>query len=237
MKRIVLKDVTLDFPVYNSSSRSLKSKLVSISTGGKIAIDTRDQPYVRSLDHVSYEISDGERVALVGQNGSGKSTTLRLLAGVYHPTFGQISTKGKIASLIDLSLGMDIDATGYENIYMRATIMGMSPHEIRKRIPEIEEFTDLGEYLNMPFRTYSTGMQMRLAFAVSTCVNADILLMDEWISVGDVAFQEKAANRLNKLIESTPILIIATHSQDLVKKVCNRKIGLEHGHLIFDERL
>lgn len=237
MKRISLKEVSLDFPVYNSSTRSLKAKLLSVGTGGRIAIDAKDQPYVRSLDHVSYEISDGERIALVGHNGSGKSTSLRLLAGVYAPSSGEISVKGKIASLIDLSLGMDIDATGYENIYMRATIMGMSTKEISRRIPEIEEFTELGDYLNMPFRTYSTGMQMRLAFAVSTCINADILLMDEWISVGDAAFQAKAADRLNKLIQSTPVLVIATHSPDLVKKVCNRKIGLEHGRIIYDEKI
>lgn len=237
MSSIELHNVTLDFPVYNSSTRSLKSKLLALGTGGKIALDSRDQPYVRSLEEVSYNIKEGERVALIGHNGSGKSTTLRLLAGVYHPTSGQLTVKGKVASLIDLSLGMDIDATGYENIYMRATVMGMLPKEIKSRIGEIEEFTELGDYLNMPFRTYSTGMQMRLAFAVSTCVKADILLMDEWISVGDIAFQEKAANRLNSLIQSTPILVIATHSPELVDKVCNRKIELQHGRLVNDEML
>lgn len=229
--------ISIDFPIYNSSGRSMKNAVLRATTGGRIARDTGNHTYIRSLDEVSFQIKAGERVGLVGHNGSGKTTLLRALSGVYAPTGGRLRVDGRVASLLDISLGMDPDATGYENILMRGIIMGMEPKKMLAKIDEIAEFTDLGEYLNMPLRSYSSGMQMRLAFAVSTCVEAEVLLMDEWISVGDAGFQEKAAERLNNLIKTTPILVIATHSPELVNKVCNRKIELQHGRLISDQQV
>jgi len=215
----------------------MKNAVLRATTGGRIARDSANHTYIRSLDMLRFEIEAGERVGLIGHNGSGKTTLLRALSGVYAPTSGTLDVAGRVASLLDISLGMDPDATGYENILMRGIVMGMGPKKMLAKIDEIAEFTDLGEYLNMPLRSYSSGMQMRLAFAVSTCIEAEILLMDEWISVGDADFQDKAADRLNNLIKTTPILVIATHSPELVRKVCTRKIQLEHGRIIQDERL
>lgn len=224
-------NLTIDFPMYNSSGRSIKKTMLRATTGGRIGRDSDNHTYVRSLDNLNFEFKNGERIGLVGHNGSGKTTLLRALSGVYSPTGGSIEIVGHIASLLDITLGMDIDATGYENIMMRGIVMGMSPVKMRGLMDEIAEFTELGEYLNMPLRTYSSGMQMRLAFSVSTCIEADILLMDEWISVGDSNFQEKAANRLNELIHKIPLLVIATHSPELVQKVCTRVVSLEHGKI------
>lgn len=173
-------------------------------------------------------------MGLVGHNGSGKTTLLRALSGVYAPTSGRLDVLGRVVSLLDISLGMDPDATGYENIMMRGIMMGLTPKQIKSRMDEIAYFTDLGEYLNMPIRSYSSGMQLRLAFTVSTSVEADIILMDEWLSVGDAAFQQKAAERLNHLVGNAPILVLASHSPDLINTVCTRVIELHHGRLVSD---
>jgi lipopolysaccharide transport system ATP-binding protein len=181
---------------------------------------------------LSFNIKKGERVGLMGHNGSGKTTLLRVLAGAYEPVSGYLKVKGRIASLLDINLGMDVDATGYDNIFLRGIMMGLTPSEIRAKTDDIAEFTELGEYLDMPVRTYSTGMQLRLAFAVSTSVDADIVVMDEWLSVGDAAFNEKAARRLKGFVDNASILVIATHSEELLKSVCNRAFKMEHGQII-----
>lgn len=212
----------------------MKNIVLRATTGGRIARDAGNATYVRSLDHLTFDVGAGERIGLIGHNGSGKTTLLRTLCGVYSPTAGSLKVAGRVVSLLDINLGMDPDGTGYENILMRGIVMGMTPKQIGANVDEIADFTDLGEYLAMPIRTYSTGMQMRLAFAVSTCVEADVLLMDEWLSVGDADFQAKAAERLNHLVSRTPILVIATHSIDLVEKVCTRVIQLEHGKIATD---
>jgi lipopolysaccharide transport system ATP-binding protein len=213
----------------------MKNVVLRATTGGRIAREAGQLSYVRSLDHVSLEVGPGERIGLVGHNGSGKTTLLRTLCGVYTPTFGQLSVTGRVVSLLDINLGMDPDGTGYENVTTRGIVMGLTPKQIRARLDDVAEFTDLGEYLGMPIRTYSTGMQMRLAFAVSTSIDADVLLMDEWLSVGDAEFQEKAAKRLARMVDRTPILVVATHSMDLVKKVATRMVRLEHGRIVADE--
>jgi lipopolysaccharide transport system ATP-binding protein len=237
MGQISARDVCVDFPIFTNSNRSMKNLVLRATTGGRIARDAGQQTYVRSLDHLTFDVQAGERIGLVGHNGSGKTTLLRTLCGVYAPTFGRLIVSGRVVSLLDINLGMDPDGTGFENIMMRGIIMGMTPKQISSRIDDIAGFTDLGEYLDMPIRTYSSGMQMRLAFAVSTSVDADVLLMDEWLSVGDAEFQIKAAERLAAMVHRTPILVVATHSMDLVTKTCTRMIRLEHGRIISDERL
>lgn len=234
MAHIQAREVCVDFPIFSNSSRSMKNTVLHATTGGRIARDAGNHRYVRSLDHVSFSVEAGERVGLIGHNGSGKTTLLRALTGVYRPTAGSLDVSGKVVSLLDINLGIDPDATGYENIMMRGIMMGMEPTVIESRVDDIASFTDLGEYLDMPMRTYSSGMQMRLAFAVSTSVDADVLLMDEWLSVGDAEFQIKAAARLNSLLDKTPILVIATHSPDLVRTVCTRVMELSHGKLVSD---
>lgn len=234
MGHILLNNVSVDIPIFNSQGRSLKKTIMGMATGGRIGLTESGRTVVRSLDHFNLEIKSHERVGLIGHNGAGKSTLLRVLSSVYEPTEGVAKIKGSIGSLIDISLGIDLEATGLENIYLRSALLGIPKKNVDKELNSLVEFTELGDFINMPVRTYSTGMHMRLAFAVSTMISPDILLMDEWLSVGDQSFQEKAENRLNRLIERTNILVIATHSRRLIERCCTRVLWLEHGRLKMD---
>lgn len=226
------QNVVVEFPIYNASHRSLRKSLMQATTGGRVAADAAKRVTVRALDNVSFEFKPGDRVGFVGHNGAGKTTMLRVLAGVYPPVGGSLDVRGRIVSLIDMSLGMDQEATGYENIFLRGIMMGIKPSEIEVKLDEIAEFSELGEdFLNMPVRTYSTGMMLRLAFAVSTSIHADIVLMDEWLSVGDASFNEKAAARLDSVVEKSSILVLASHAPKLVEKMCNRVLTFEHGRI------
>jgi len=224
--------VVIEFPLFGSIHRSLKSTVLHVATGGRLATDTAHRTVVRALDGVSFDIRAGDRVGLIGHNGAGKTTLLRALSGVYEPIRGVLDISGRVASLLDLHLGVDPDASGLENIQLRGVLAGLRPAEIRAKTAEIAEFTELGEYLDMPVRMYSSGMELRLLFAVVTSIDADILLMDEWLSVGDPEFSKKAARRIENLVDRTPILVLASHSPDLIRKVCNRVFRLEHGSLV-----
>ena len=229
-----LKDVSVDFTIYNASSRSLKNHLIQIATGGQVSQDRKGHVVVRALDSINIKVEEGERVGLIGHNGSGKSTLLRLLCGVYEPTGGSVQSAGSIGSLIDLSLGTDVESTGRENIYLRGRLLGMTKIFISQNIEDIIEFSELGRFVDMPLRTYSSGMHLRLAFAVSTILRPDILLMDEWLSVGDEGFKDKVETRMNELLRDAHILVIASHSRDVILKTCNRVIWLEHGKVKLD---
>lgn len=229
MASIKLFNVSIDFPIYSLRNRSLKNLIIrSAPVGGKAYYDNGIST-VKALSNISFELNDGDRLGLVGHNGSGKSTLLRVLNGVYMPKSGVINIEGQRASLLDISLGMDMEATGLENIYMRATLMGINKSVIDLNLDSIIEFSELGEFINFPIRTYSSGMQMRLAFSVSTIVRPEILLMDEWLSVGDDAFQIKAEARMRDVISGTNIIVIASHSRDLIKKLCNKVLVLDGG--------
>ena len=208
--------------------------MLNLTTGGKIGEDARHHSFVKALDGLNFEFREGTRVGLVGHNGSGKTTLLRVLSGVYAPVSGELKMRGKVASLLDVSMGLDPDATGFENIYLRGIMDGLKPATIVSKTDDIADFTGLGDYLNLPVRTYSSGMMLRLAFAISTSIEADILIMDEWLSVGDAEFSAKAAARLDSLVSKASILVIATHDQTLVGNICNRRIHLEHGRIIED---
>ena len=223
MATIKLHEVSVEIPIYSNHNRSIKNSLLKNLTKDKILPHS-----VKALNNITLDLRDGDRLGVMGPNGAGKSTLLRTLAGVYHPTSGSIDVSGSIASLIDISLGMDSEATGYENIRMRAIMMGMKLKEIKTIEEEIAEFTELGKFLELPIRTYSTGMHMRLGFAVSTTVPADIILMDEWLSVGDSDFLVKAEKRLHDYIQKSSILVIASHSEDLISKLTNQTLRLEH---------
>ncbi|MCX8281311.1 ABC transporter ATP-binding protein [Phyllobacterium sp. 0TCS1.6C] len=234
MSSIRLQNVSVEFPIYNSSSRSLKNRVLSIATGGKIERRSDGLIIVRGLDDVSLQFNDGDRVGLIGHNGSGKTTLLRVLSGIYTPTRGSALIRGHAVSLININLGIDPDATGRENIRLRSAMMGMEPKEIAEKFEQIAEFSGLGEFLDVPFRTYSSGMQLRLAFATSTAVRPEILIMDEWLSTGDEDFKERANQRMRELVDSTKILVLASHSKELMLKNCNRVIWLEHGRVKVD---
>lgn len=234
MAAISLEDVCVEFPVYNAPSRSLKNRVLSIATGG--AIDRRYDGHVivRALNNINLSLVEGERLGLVGHNGAGKTTLLRVLSGIYYPSSGSARIDGDCISLINIGLGIDPEATGRENIRLRAALMGIPPQELKDRYEQIAEFSGLGDFLEMPFRTYSTGMQLRLAFAVSTAVQPEILLMDEWLSTGDEDFKERANQRLKEIVDTTKILILASHSRELLLANCTRLLWLEHGVVRMD---
>jgi len=226
---ISCRDLTLRFPVYGVDAKSLKKHLAQITVGGKLGSSMTGSTEVTALSHLNLELKAGDRLGLIGHNGSGKTTLLRALSGAYEPDEGQVEVQGRIAALLDLSLGIDPSATGYDNIRLRGRIAGLSAREIEGRMDEIAEFTGLGPFLAMPVKTYSAGMQARLAFAAATAVEADVLLMDEWIAVGDADFQKMAHRRLLKLVERAGILVLASHDLDLLRLYCNKVMRLEGG--------
>ncbi len=226
---ITCRDLTIRFPVYGADAKSLKKALARVVAVGGALGRHAGVTDVTALANVNLELKAGDRLGLIGHNGSGKTTLLRALSGAYEPDEGSIEVHGRIASLLDLSLGIDPSATGYENIRLRCRIGGLSSKEIDARIDEIAEFTGLGPFLSMPVKTYSAGMQGRLAFAAATAVECDVLLMDEWIAVGDADFQKIAHKRLLKLVERAGILVLATHEAPLLKLYCNKVMKLEGG--------
>jgi ABC-2 type transport system ATP-binding protein/lipopolysaccharide transport system ATP-binding protein len=227
-----LRDVSVEFPIYQGSSRSLKKALLASSTRGNLGRDAADRINVRALSSVSLEIAEGDRLALLGLNGAGKTTLLKVLAGVYEPTRGKFLSSGRVSSLLDIQVGLNGDATGRENIILRGMYMGIHPRDMRAQTAAVAEFTELGDYLDMPVRTYSAGMMIRLAFAISTCVPPDILLMDEWISAGDAHFLAKAQHRVAEFVRASSILVLASHSLELVERWCNRGILLHQGRVL-----
>lgn len=229
---LILKDVSLEFPVYNTHARSLKRSLLHLTTGGRIGLSGGDLVVVRALSGISLNFEHGDRVALLGHNGAGKTTLLRVLSGAYEPTAGVMQRTGRVAALFDLMLGMDPEATGDENITIRAMLMGLSRNQIAEKRVIIATFTELGDYLQMPIRTYSSGMLLRLGFAISTSIEPEILLMDEWLAAGDAAFIGKAQARLEELIGNTGILVLASHSLNLIQTICNKAVWMEKGSIV-----
>ncbi|HLY59028.1 MAG TPA: ABC transporter ATP-binding protein [Stellaceae bacterium] len=229
---IRLHDVHLDFPVYNAGSRSLKKSLLWRGTGGAVASDANNRVVVHALDGVTLELKHGARVGLIGHNGAGKTTLLRVMAGVYEPNQGRVAIAGRICSLFDLGFGMNVEATGYANIILRGLHLGLSRREIIALTPEIAEYTELGPYLDMPLRTYSAGMRTRLAFAVSTSIQSEIMLIDEGILAGDLHFLNKARDRLSTVLGGTSIVVLATHSPDLMRDWCDSAILLRAGKIV-----
>ena len=229
MAHMKLTDVAVEFPIHNANSRSLQLHFLG-ALGGKLA--GHDQAvFVRALQGLNLEFGDGDRIGVVGHNGAGKTTLLRVLAGVYEPSRGTISVSGRLSSFTDITLGMDPEASGYDNIIFRCIFMGLSFAEARKQSPAIAEFSELGEFLNLPVRTYSTGMFLRLAFAISTSIEPEIMIMDEMIGAGDARFIEKAKTRLSNLLQRVKILVLATHDGGIMKSLCTKIVWLEHGEV------
>ncbi len=231
MAVVRLERVFLEYPVYHGSSRSLKKALLAASTQGNLARDALDRVNVRALNNIDLELRNGDRLALIGPNGAGKTTLLKVLAGIYEPTQGCVVTSGRVSALLDAQVGLNPDATGRENIILRGMYMDIHPREMVKHADEVAAFTELGQYLDMPVRTYSAGMMIRLAFAISTCVPPEILLMDEWLAAGDAHFLAKAHRRMEAFVQASNILVLASHSIPLVQEWCNRAIFLQQGYV------
>ena len=235
MAKIELVDVTVDIPVYNVRGRSLKSMVFQRAIGGNVRARERgDVVVVRALDTVSATFSSGERIGLIGHNGAGKTTLLRVMSGVYAPTTGDARIDGEVSALTDIMTGIDMEATGYDNIIYRSILLGHTNSQAKALVPEIEAFSELGEYLNLPVRTYSTGMMLRLTFAITTSIRPAILLMDEMISAGDASFIEKARLRLKGVISNANIFVISSHVEGVIREFCNRVLWLEHGKIMMD---
>jgi ABC-type polysaccharide/polyol phosphate transport system ATPase subunit len=229
MTRIRLVDVTVDFPIHNASFRSLQLHVFG-AIGGKLA-EHKKAVVVRALNNISLEFGEGDRIGIVGHNGAGKTTLLRVLAGAYKPTRGTIDIQGRVTPFTDITLGMDPEATGLENIVFRCVFMGLTFAEAKRLSPSIEKFSELGEYLRLPVRTYSSGMFLRLAFAISTSIAPDIIIMDEMIAAGDARFIAKAEARLSELLQQAKILVFATHDARMMQRLCNKVVWLDHGQV------
>ena len=232
MSHINVSGLSIYFPVIGADGRSLKKHLKQVAVGGGLAKRSTNssQPRLVALRHVDLSLTAGDRLGLIGSNGSGKTTLLRCLAGAYSPDAGIVEVVGRRASLLDLGLGLDPSATGLENIRLRGMIAGLSREQVDAKLDEIAEFSGLGPFLALPMKTYSSGMLARLAFAAATSVEAEILLMDEWIAVGDAEFRQQAHDRLTSLVEQSHIMVFASHDPNLIRSLCNKVLRMDHGH-------
>ncbi|OZM73245.1 ABC transporter ATP-binding protein [Amycolatopsis antarctica] len=227
MVSIEVHQAYVDFPIFDAKTRSMKNRVLG-KVGGKIGTDSK-VPVIEALHDISLSVKEGDRIGLVGHNGAGKSTLLRLMSGIYEPTRGSAKITGKIAPVFDLGVGMDPEISGYENIMIRGLFLGMTRKEMEKRVDDIAEFTELGDYLQMPLRTYSTGMRVRLALGVVTTIDPEILILDEGIGAVDAAFLNKARNRLVDLVKRSGLLVFASHQDDLLLELCTSAIWMDEG--------
>lgn len=228
---IKMKDVNLYYPSNAYNAMTLKQEIFS-KLSAKKKKDTLED--VHALKNLNLEIKDGERVGVIGFNGAGKSTLLKALAGLYPIKTGTIETKGEIRPMFELTLGFDMESTGRENIMNRGLMLGGTPDEVRSKEQEIIDFAELGQFIDYPIKSYSSGMLVRLAFAISTSVSGDILLVDEILSAGDINFQAKAKARMMNIMDRARILVLVLHDMSTIRDVCNRTILLKNGEIVAD---
>jgi ABC-type polysaccharide/polyol phosphate transport system ATPase subunit len=228
---MILDHVSVSFPIYQGGSRSLKKSLLFRGTGGHVASDANQRIVVEALRDISLRFAPGDRVALVGSNGAGKTTLLRVMAGIYEPVAGILKTTGRVSPMFDIGLGIDNELSGYDNVRLRGRLLGLDSREIEEKMADIVAFTELGDYLDLPVRTYSSGMMTRLTFAVATCFSPEILLMDEWIVAGDSSFMIKAQERIGSFVSKASILVLASHSTEVCMQWCNKAVWLEKGEV------
>jgi ABC-2 type transport system ATP-binding protein len=233
MPLIEANNVGIEFPVPTPSARSFRHLAIRTASrvGGEVSKSEGAFRFVRALDDVSFALKQGDRLGLVGHNGAGKTTLIRVLAGIYEPTKGSLRMVGRNVPMFDIGLGMDEEASGYENIRIRGLILGLTPEEIEARVPEIAEFAELGDYLELPIRTYSSGMLLRLVFSIAASVHGDIILMDEWIAVGDAHFRKKTHDRLQEITAHSGIVVLASHDHGLLRDTCNLGLYLDGGRV------
>jgi ABC-type polysaccharide/polyol phosphate transport system ATPase subunit len=230
---IELNSVDLAYPIYSMRAQSLRNTIANLAVGGQLLKNGKDVVFVKALSGVTFSLHEGDRLGLVGHNGAGKTTLLKVLAGVYEPERGTVNVKGRVSSMIDIGLGLDWNLTGHENVMNMGRIRGFTTKQILNQMAEIVEFSDLGQFIDLPIKTYSAGMVARLVFAVATSLEPDILVMDEWMGAGDAAFFEKATARMNDILQKSRIMVLASHNNGLLKSVCNKILVLKSGSQVF----
>jgi len=228
MALIEVRDLTVDLPIYSTQSRSLRRSVMKLSTGGRLMRED-DRVVIRAISDASFTLERGDRLGLVGHNGSGKSTLLRTLAGIYRPTSGTVRVEGSISAALDPMMGLELEASGLTNIVALSRYRGASRKEAMAALPAIADFSELGPFLDLPVKSYSAGMVARLAFAVATSFEPDILLMDEWIAAADHAFVSKARKHLKAYFAQAKAVVLATHDLGVIKQLCNKVLVLENG--------
>lgn len=229
-----LKNVVVEFPIY-ARDKMAGLKWVSSKIGGIIkssAGNGGSHVSIRAIDDVSITLHKGDRLGLIGHNGAGKSTLLRVMAGIYKPISGTVKIRGRVSPLFDISLGISFDDTGEENIFNIGMYLGVSKEDLRRKLSEIAEFTELGDFLHLPVRTYSTGMLTRLSFAIATSVEPDIMLLDEGLSAGDARYANKVKDRVDRLVAQSSLMVFACHSEEMVKSMCNKAVLMEKGRIV-----
>ncbi len=231
--RIDVAGVSVSFPLYHGSSRSLK-KTVAAAATGRLGQDGHHRVVVRALTDIGFSLRPGDRLGLIGSNGAGKTTLLRTLAGIYEPVMGRVSVHGSVNALLDPTLGMNIDMNGRENIELRGLYNGLPRAVLPRLARDVADFAELGDFLDLPIKTYSAGMVVRLGFALATAIRPQILLMDEWFLAGDANFMEKARHRLEAMVRGADILVLSTHSLEIVRTWCTRVIWLDQGRIRAD---
>ena len=230
---LLVHDVCLDFPLYHGSARSLKKTMMRNMTG-RMTADSHDRVVVQALRDISFHLKPGDKLGLVGRNGAGKTTLLRALAGIYEPQQGRVRVQGSVNALLDPNLGMNMELTGRENIALRGQYHRMNRAAIARMEDDVAAFADLGDFMDLPVRIYSSGMVVRLGFALATAIRPQVLLMDEWFLAGDANFLEKARARLEDLVRGAEILVLSTHLANVIEEWCSRVIWLDQGRVRAD---
>lgn len=233
MALIEVDGLCVDFPLYHANSRSLKKTVLAVASG-RLGEDPQHRMVVRAVRDVSFRLTRGDRLGLVGHNGAGKTTLLRAIAGIYEPVIGHLRVEGSVVALLDPGLGMNPELSGRENIMLRGLTLGLDRATIRGIEADVQDFAGLGEFLDLPVRMYSSGMVVRLGFALATAIRPQVLLMDEWILAGDAEFMERARGRLEDMVRGAEILVLSSHSRDVVSEWCTRVMRLEQGRVIDD---
>ena len=231
--RIEVKGLDLEFPLYHGHARSLKKRMLA-SVTGRMGEDARHRVVVQALRDVNFSLGSGERLGLIGGNGAGKTTLLRTLAGVFEPVAGRVRVEGSINALLDPSLGMNPELTGRENIRLRGQMQRLDAEALARLEDDVASFAELGDFLELPLRTYSAGMMIRLGFALATAIRPQVLLMDEWLLAGDASFMDKARARIGEMVRSAEIMVLSSHATDIVRSWCTRLIWLDQGRVRAD---
>jgi ABC-2 type transport system ATP-binding protein len=226
---IELKNITLEYELYIDKTDNLKETIINFFR--KIKHIEQKKRFIKALDNINLKIEEGDRLGIIGRNGAGKSTLLKVIAGILKPTSGDLFIQGKVQPLIEIGAGFNPEFTGRENIYLNAYMLGFGKKEAKEKEQEIIAFADIGEFIDVPIKYYSSGMTVRLAFSIATIINPEILLVDEMLAAGDAAFIEKATRRINELINKAKIMVVVSHDLNFVKKICNKWIWIDHGKI------